>query len=168
MPLLDPSNLHGNHRTRVFVGGSYAPTNRMILLVLEKAVRDAGFEPIMADQFALLRPELDIHDVTLYLLHACRLAIFDLSTVSGALMEIERCSDYGVGRTLVLYHEPFNRQWPAHPSAWDASAMVKSLVLENTGRFKVRPYTRPQNAASEARKFLRAIRTSEYGKLHHL
>jgi hypothetical protein len=168
MPPLDPSTLPGNHRTRVFVGGSYRPTNRMILELIAQSVSSEGFVPILADQYALLQPELDVHDVTLYLLHACRLAVFDLPTFSGALMEIERCSDYGVAQSLVLYQEPFKRKWPQHASAWEASAMLKSLVLEHASRFKVRPYVRPQGAAGETRRFLRATRRSVYGKLHHL
>ena len=52
LPALDPSNLPGTHRTRVFVGGSYLPVSREILEVIESQVRSSGFEPILADQQA--------------------------------------------------------------------------------------------------------------------
>jgi hypothetical protein len=168
MPPLDPSHLPGTHRTRVFVGGSYRPTNRLVLAVITDSVRNAGFDPIVADEFALPLPELDIHDVTLNLLHSCRIAVFDLSTLSGAMMELERCADYGIWRALVLYQDPFNRQWPAEPRAWDTTAMIKALVRENPDRFKIRPYVRPRDAASRTQSFLTAIRRSDYGKLHNL
>lgn len=166
---LDPSSLPGTHRTRVFVGGSYVPASRLLLGVIESAVRGAGFEPILADHYRLLRPELDVHDVTLFLLHSCRLAVFELSTLSGALMEVERCSDYGVARALVLYQDPFNRRWPKVASAWPGtSAMVRSLMREHTTRFTVLPYVRPADADRRAVRFLTAIRRSVYGKLHGL
>src|SRR5947208_7052907 len=100
-PPLDPSLLPGTYRTRVFVGGGFLPKSRRVLSVIESAVRSTRFEPILADNFTLLHPELDVHDVTLFLLHSCRLAVFELSTLSGALMEIERCGDYGLSKALV-------------------------------------------------------------------
>ncbi|MGB7160243.1 MAG: hypothetical protein WBD40_19405 [Tepidisphaeraceae bacterium] len=164
----DPSSLPGTHRNRVFVGGSFQPVSREVLGVVEQAIRDTGFEPVLADRFALLRPDHDIHDVTLALLHGCRLAVFDLTGLSGALMELERCRDYGLFRVLLLYHHPFGRMWPDDPDAWATSAMVKSLVREDAGRFQVRPFVRPAGAATETRRFLRAVRSSSYGKLHSL
>jgi hypothetical protein len=83
-------------------------------------------------------------------------------------MELERCSDYGMAKALVLFQDPFNRRWPAEATAWTMSAMVKSLVLENSRRFSLRPYVRPADAAAETRRFLTAIRRSVYGKLHGL
>jgi hypothetical protein len=158
--------LPGTHRTRVFIGGSYVPTHRRMLTVLENAATAANFTPIVADQYALLFPDRDIHDVTLFLLHSCRLAVFEMSTLSGALIEIERCSDYGLHKALLLYQDPFNRRWPGNPAAWTTSAMVKSLAAEHAGRFKVRPYVRPNDAAREVNGFLRAIRRSVYGRVH--
>jgi len=168
LPALDPSNLPGTHRTRVFVGGSYLPVSREILEVIESQVRSSGFEPILADQFGLIEPDHDVHDVTLNLLHGCRLAVFDMTDLSGAMMELERCRDYGVFKALLLYHHPFRRSWPDDPTAWRTSAMVKSLVREDLGRFVVRPFVRPSGAAMETRRFLRAVRSSNYGQLHHL
>ena len=168
MSLLDPSQLPGTHRTRVFVGGSFQPVSREVLSVVEEAVRSAGFEPILADRFGLLRPDRDVHDVTLNLLHGCRLAVFDLTGLSGAMIELERCRDYGLFRVLLLYHHPFGRLWPDDPDAWLTSAMVKSLVREDAARFQVRPFVRPAGAATEARRFLRAVRSSSYGQLHGL
>lgn len=168
MTMSDPSHLPGTHRTRVFVGGSYEPTNRLMLRVIADAVRAANFEPVLADEYALPVPDYDIHDVTLFLLHSCRLAVFELSTFSGALMEIERCLDYGVYRSLVLYQDPFRRQWVKDATVWKTTAMLRSLVRENRDRFKVVPYVRPQEAAVECGRFVTAIRRSDYGKLHGL
>lgn len=166
--ILDPSALPGTHRTRVFVGGSYAQTQRNLLGRMEQAVRASRFEPIVADRFALLRPERDVHDVTLFLLHACRLAIFECSTLSGALMEIERLPDYGTRRALLLYQSQARTPWPVNADAWYMSQMVKSMALEQQERLAVRPYFRPAGAEREIRAFLRAVRRSDYGKLHGL
>ena len=164
----NPSSLPGTHRNRVFLGGSYAAGNRSLLTLLEATVRQARFEPVIADQYSLLRPERDIHDVTLFLLHACRLAIFEVSTLSGALMEIERLADYGLQRALLLYQHPGGQAWPRYPSSWRSSQMLRSLALEQQGKIVVRVYTRPRDAVREGIAFLRAIRRSVYGRLHGL
>lgn len=166
--MFDPSSLPGTHRTRVFVGGSYQRKGRLILSEIENAVRSERFEPIVADKFALLRPDVDVHDVTLYLLHACRLAVFEMSTLSGALMEMERCLDYGINRVLILFHDTLNRSWPEEADAWETTAMAKSLANENRVRFTVMSYIRPRDAARQTKTFLRAIRRSVYGQLHSL
>src|SRR5665213_381458 len=92
---LNPSILEGEHRSRVFIGGSYRSASRALLSSLASAARDVAMIPVLADEYDLAVPEVDVHDTTLYLLHACRLAIFELSAMSGALMEIERVVDYG-------------------------------------------------------------------------
>lgn len=166
MARLDPSQLPGTHRMRVFVGGSYAPDNRKLLVGISQAVRDGGYNPIVADDFALPRPDRDIHDVTLFLLHACRLAVFEVSSLSGALMEIERLSDYGVQKALLLYQHPGGLAWPKHPGAWRTSQMLQSLAMEQSERLLVRAYTRPADAFRMTMGFLAAIRRSKYGKLH--
>lgn len=124
--------------------------------------------PLIADRFALPRPERDIHDVTLFLLHACRLAIFEVSTLSGALMEIERLADYGIRKALLIYQHPLRKPWPSVPDSWRNSQMIKSLVIEQHEKLIVRPYARPADAAVESRRFLSAIKRSIYGKLHSL
>ncbi len=165
---LNPSNLPGSHRTRVFVGGSYAQSQRMLLQTIETAVAGEGFDPIVADAFVLPQPDRDIHDVTLYLLHACKLAVFECSTLSGALMELERLPDYGIRKALLLYQSQHQTPWPVNPQAWYMSQMVKSMALEHHDRMVVRPYFRVSQAMRETRAFLRAVRRSTYGKLHHL
>jgi hypothetical protein len=150
----------------VFVGGSYALANRKLLEGIGAAVREGGYDPIVADDFELPRPDRDIHDVTLFLLHACRLAVFEVSSLSGALMEIERLSDYGVQKALLLYQHPGGLAWPKYPDAWKTSQMLQSLALEQSERLVVRVYTRPTDAFRMTRAFLAAIRRSNYGKLH--
>ncbi len=165
---VDPSQLPGTHRTRVFVGGSYELSRRSLLDRLSESVRQSQFDPIVADAFKLINPELDVHDVTLNLLHSCRVAIFELSALSGALMEVERCADYNIAHVLVLYQDPYGRSWPENPSVWKTTAMLKSLVLEDRNRFRVRPYFRPQDASSLVRRYLSGLRRSDYGQLHGL
>ena len=122
----------------------------------------------MADRFELHDPKRDVHDVTLWLLHACRLAVFEVSTLSGALMEIERARDYGLQKALLLYQHPAGLAWPRHDAAWRTTQMLKSLVRETQKWLVVRPYTRPHDAKRETRNFLKAIRRSAYGQLHGL
>ena len=167
-PKLNPSQLPGSHRDRVFVGGSYDPKNLVLLNDFEREVSAAGFVPIIAEGFNLPDPDRDIHDVTLWLLHACRLAIFEVSAHSGALMELERLSDYGIHQALLLYQHPGSLAWPTHPDAWETTKMLKSLAMEQPVRCKVRPYTRPSDALREIKNFLRAVKRNAYGKLHAL
>ncbi len=75
MACRDHSRLPGTHRDRVFVGGSYAHDSRRLLELLSTAVTESGFVPVVADEYPLEHPERDVHDVTLWLLHACRLAV---------------------------------------------------------------------------------------------
>src|SRR5258705_12108100 len=106
---IDPSNLPGSYRSRVFLGGKYSD-KRSVLDTFADAVLSAGFHPIIADEYQLQIPQHDIHDVTMNLLHSCRLAVFELSELSGALMEIERTVDYGTW-CLILHFDPANQGW---------------------------------------------------------
>src|SRR6266487_3021647 len=100
--LLDPANLPGAFASRVFLGGSYkaavspgkmAP--RQLLGELRKVVLKARLHPIIADEYSVADPDNEIHHDAVFLLHSCRLAIFELTEFSGALMEIERSADFG-------------------------------------------------------------------------
>ena len=152
----------------MFVGGSYSEGRRKILDLIKASVKGCGFHPILADEFKLRSPDRDVHDVTLWLLHSCRLAIFDLSTRSGAWMEVERMRDYGIFKALLLYNDASGRDWLMHPDVWNTTQMVKSLALEHESQYLVKPYIRPIDAAGEAGKFLRAIKRSSYGEIHGL
>ena len=88
--LLDPAKLPGTFASRVFVGGSYkaaaASTGmapRALLDELRGAVIASGLDPIVADEYEVVDRERDIHHDAIYLLHACRLAIFELTEFSG-------------------------------------------------------------------------------------
>jgi len=164
----NPWVLSGTHRNRVFVGGSYAASQRSLLDRLRVVVDAERFIPIIADEYPLPQPDRDIHDVTLFLLHACKLAVFECSTLSGALMEIERLADYGIQRALLLYQSQSTIAWPLNPTSWRTSQMLKSLVTEQESRLVVRPYFRVRDAEAETRRFLKAVRRSSYGKLHSL
>src|SRR5438270_14030407 len=130
---LDPSTLPGTHPTRVFIGGSYVETEYSVLQFFRDTVARSGFEPVVADEYRM--PSVALHDITMYLLHSCRLAIFEASNPSGALMELERTADYGTF-CLVLYRE--------QEGYWSQSAMLNSFVRQHQGRIKLCSYVRPK------------------------
>lgn len=84
---------------RVFVGGSYRAQVAAIHRI-GQVCQAAGFDPVIEFQFEV--PEALIHHHALMLLHECRLAIFEVSTDAGQLMELERCRDYSI-EPLVLF-----------------------------------------------------------------
>ena len=90
-----------------------------------------------------------IHDRTLYLLHACRYAIFEASGASGALMEIERTRDYGT-RTMILFHG-------ASSAAWTASRMLSSFIMSEDPMVKARWYMQHDSAAKHVERWLMAM-----------
>lgn len=162
-PTSDPSRLPGSYRTRVFVGGSYrvkppppAGTARTIASPRELIdhIRDvvaaAGFHPIVAAEFKVDDPDRDIHHDALYLLHASRLAIFELSEFSGSLMEIERAADYGT-LCLILYDDPTS-------TGWRLSRMLSSFVQEHPDRFSLYGYDGVDSAKLAARNWLREMK----------
>ena len=151
---LDPSHLPGSHRSRVFLGGRYSD-KRPILDNFAQAVSSAGFHPIIADDYQLQIPEHDIHDVTMNLLHSCRLAIFELSELSGALMEIERTVDYGT-KCLILYSDPANQ-------GWRVSRMLNSFVEEHAEQMQLRAYNHLPSAIRKLKQWLAAMRRLTYG-----
>jgi hypothetical protein len=154
VPTASPSTLPGSFRSRVFVGGSYkaaapAPVGlpaRDLLDDIAKVVTGLGLHPILADQYAVADPDRDIHHDAIYLLHACRLAIFELSEFSGALMEIERSADYGT-YCLVLHHDPSK-------TGWRLSRMLSSFVQEHHARIRLYGYTGLDEATNSARNWL--------------
>ena len=173
MGKLDLSQLPGTYRTSVFVGGSYAEDSRIFLGLLRKAMKKSGFHPVLAYDYKMPKVKgdvvnRDIHDVTLWLLHSCRLAVFETSEWSGALMEIERMADYGFHRALLLYYERHGQSWKTSPKAWKTSTMLKSYVLEHDNWLQVSVYTRPKDAVRQTREFLETMRRSDHGKLHSL
>jgi hypothetical protein len=151
----DPSKLQGTRSTRVFIGGSYHGEARSLLGRFASVARRAGFFSIIADQYVLETPDRDVHDGTMTLLHNCRFAIFEASRASGAFMEIERVPDYGV-IALVLY------QQVAPPRMGEsrrmASRMLSSFALVHSDRIQVSPYTDPNDASKQVRRWLSAMK----------
>lgn len=101
---IDP--LPGTWDKRVFVGGDY--DHLSILREIQDAIIRSGFQPILPYDF-LVPPQL-IHHHDLMLFHCCRLAIFEVSSPAGQLMEIERAKDYDVD-TILFYTD---RDGPPH------------------------------------------------------
>lgn len=152
--LLDPSKLSGTFASRVFIGGSYkaaaatatglAP--RALLDELRKTVTAVGLHPIIADEYAVVDRDRDIHHDAIFLLHACRLAIFELTEFSGALMEIERSADFGT-HCIVLHHDPAGQ-------GLRLSWMLSSFVRQHDDRIKLFGYLAHADARNAARNWL--------------
>ena len=175
-PQLDPSKLPGSYKTRMFVGGSYrasaipqqalpvagkakatkkiAATPRQMLDHIRDIVVMENFDPVLAAEFRVGDPDREIHHDALFLLHACRLAIFDLSEFSGALMEAERAADYGT-LCLILYEDPAG-------SGWRVSRMLNSFVEEHIDRFQLHGYIGPDDAKNRVRNWLREMKRRKY------
>ena len=98
MPKISMSKIPGSYNKRVFIGGDYS--HYPLIREMKRTVSDLGFTPIVANEFEMREEE--IHDCTMRLLHSCKNAIFDVSTISGALMEIERIRDYNT-RALIVF-----------------------------------------------------------------
>lgn len=162
---LDPSTLPGSFRSRVFVGGSYKATAavatglppRQLLDEICKVVRARGLHPIVADEYLVADPESEVHHDAVYLLHACRSAIFELSEFSGALMEIERSADYGT-YCLVLHHDPSK-------VGWRLSRILSSFVLEHHSRIRLYGYDVLDEAANAARNWLDEMLRLKHARL---
>jgi hypothetical protein len=118
---IDP--LPGTWDKRVFVGGDY--DHLSILREIQDAVIRSGFQPILPYDF--LVPANLIHHHDLMLLHCCRLAIFEVSSPAGQLMEIERAKDYDVN--AILFYT--DRDGPPHS--------LTSMVL--TAGYAMQPYS---------------------------
>ena len=132
----------------MFIGGSYVDSETSVLSYFGQVVKRRGFEPIVADDYEM--PPIAMHDITMYLLHSCRLAIFEASNPSGALMELERTADYGT-LCLVLYRE--------QEGYWSQSAMLSSFVRQHEGRIRLGSYVRPRHTVAIIRRWLAAMRT---------
>jgi hypothetical protein len=143
------SELPGTRWTRVFLGGSYVEHERRLLDDLALVVRDAGLDAVIADPYDMADEEL--HDVTLYLLHSCRLAVFECSLPSGALMEVERSLDYGL-RSLILFRR----------SSRGPSPMLTSLAREHQDRMRIVEYERPDEARRRTGQWLRTMKRMTY------
>jgi hypothetical protein len=153
--LLNPSTLPGRFESRVFVGGSYkavaaatlAP--RQMLDEIRKVIVDAKLNPIIAEEYQVNDRDRNIHHDAIYLLHACRLAIFELSEFSGALMEIERTADFGT-QCIVLHQDPTG-------TGWRLSRMLSSFQQEHHGRIRLFGYNDVADAAVAARNWLQEM-----------
>lgn len=88
----DPSYLKGPWNKRVFIGGSYR-RDKDKLETIAMAVKSIEFEPLIADWYDLL-PNKSVHSDSLYKLHSCKYAVFEITNPAGQLMEFERARDY--------------------------------------------------------------------------
>ena len=153
--LRNPSTLPGRFESRVFVGGSYkvaapaALAPRQMLDELKKVVRVVGLHPVLADEYQVGNADKDVHHDAIYLLHACRLAIFELSEFSGALMEIERTADFGT-QCIILHHDP-------EGTGWRLSRMLSSFQQEHHVRIRLFGYTEVADAKIAARNWLQEM-----------
>lgn len=153
LKLLDPSRLPGAFASRVFVGGSYKAaaaatgmTPRALLDELRKVVIQQGLQPIVADEYQVVDPPRNIHHDAIYLLHACRLAIFELTEFSGALMEIERSADFGT-YCIILHRDPAG-------TGLRLSWMLSSFVQQHHARIRLYGYLGVGDAKNATRNWL--------------
>jgi hypothetical protein len=152
--LTDPKHRPGKYRERVFVGGSYESAARSRLDEIKQAIGDSGFTPVIADEIKLEREE-DIHHETMVLLHSCRLAVFEMSQPSGALMEIERLPDYGI-YALVLFADPDSK-------GYRASRMLSTFVMQHDSTIALKPYLTPNMAKAYVTTWLGEMRGKGFG-----
>lgn len=96
-----PGQFASDWSRRVFVGGPYR-THIAELNIIASWCRQMDYDPVVVMEFAI--PESKIHHHSLMLLHECRLAIFDVTTEAGQLMELERTRDYDITPLVVSQH----------------------------------------------------------------
>ena len=153
-PRADPTHRIGTYRSRVFIGGSYHQEERSRLADIRAEIVKAGYEPVVADEVQL-ENEADIHHETMVLLHSCRLAIFELSQLSGALMEIERVPDYG-SRALVLFAAPSGQEYLP-------SRMLSTFIDQHSSSITLRSYLSVTQAKRYVRQWLKLMRKAGFG-----
>ena len=146
-PRADPSRRMGTYRSRVFVGGSYHQEERSRLAGIKSEITKAGYRPVVADEVQL-ENDGDIHHETMVLLHSCRLAVFELSQLSGALMEIERVPDYGI-QALVLFATPSGQ-------GYLPSRMLSTFLDQHRSSISLKSYL----SVTQANRFVRQRLTS--------
>lgn len=117
-PKYSIDNIPGTFGDRVFIGGNYLYGSR--LEDIADAVTDCGLTPIIARQFIGVAPGTERHS-SLYLLERCKLAIFELSSEAGQLIELENALNFSTITLCV---------WDAyHGDKPKISAMVTSHPL---------------------------------------
>lgn len=119
---------------------------RALLNELRDVVKMAGLDPVVADEYAVLNRDRDIHHDAIWLLAGCRLAIFELTEFSGALMEIERSADFGT-HCLILHHDPT-------ALGLRLSWMLSSFVHEHQERIRLYGYLDVPDAKNQARNWI--------------
>ena len=80
----------GNFGDRVFIGGNYR--HGAALQNIKDAVVESGFTPIIVAEFDIQAGTE--RDSSLTLLRQCKFAIFEVTTHSGYIAELERVVDY--------------------------------------------------------------------------
>jgi len=102
---------------RVFIGLNY-DTFTHLIPEIRLAVIQRNYVPILVRD-VIIPPTVNVHDVSLLLLHTCRYAVFDITDLAGQLMELERARDYNI-KVLIIRSDPVGH--PPH-----ISGMINSL-----------------------------------------
>ena len=153
-PRADPTRRIGTYRSRVFIGGSYHQEERSRLADIKAEIVKAAYEPVVADEVQL-ENEADIHHETMVLFRSCRLAIFELSQLSGALMEIERVPDYGI-QALVLFNAPSGQ-------AYLPSRMLSTFIDQHAASISLKRYLSVAEAKRYVKQWLKSMRKKGFG-----
>jgi len=134
---------------RVFIGGNYdTPGN---LHIISELVRARGYLPKIAKECLMmldLTGEECTHESSMMLLHTCRYAIFDASSYSGWLMELERTRDYGIDADRVLIVRNTSR-----PE--DVASKITGMV--GSMGFDITPFVHPSELKQIIEEFLPKI-----------
>jgi hypothetical protein len=138
-----PDNLPGRWERRVFVGGSY-PEQMVPINHIRRVIVESGFQAIVASDYDM--PKNEIHQRTLIMLHDCRLAVFDITSQGGQLMEIERLRDYQIVPLIV-----YGTGDPVRPPA--VSSMLRTLLQQPD--YELKSYTTMDELGEHARDYLR-------------
>jgi len=112
------NGIEGTYETRVFIGGSFKPHLAILIEIRDFLRKDGRLVPVLASDYEM--PRAETHKYSLILLHNCRHAIFEVSSGSGQLMELERSRDYET-EVLVVYNTTDPSVDPSH-----VTSMVKS------------------------------------------
>lgn len=137
-----PHHLPGRWEGRVFVGGSY-PEQMVPINHIRRVIVENDFQAIVASDYDM--PKNEIHQRTLIMLHDCKLAVFDITSQGGQLMEIERLRDYQIVPLIV-----YGTGDPARPPT--VSSMLLTLLQELD--YELKFYTTMDELGEHVRDYL--------------
>jgi hypothetical protein len=138
----------GRIETRVFIGGNYVLMP--ILREIAKAVKNVGFQPIIAYDFDI--PKEKTRDYSLRLLYQCRYAIFESTLSDGNLIEVARASGFDEIQFLQIYMAMDIRRKPPKTMSvmlWQSKPPPQAYVSIDELRSVVQNFLSPSYSEEE-------------------